>query len=620
MTQGGRQRPNLSQPKQAVDDDRGDGSDMDLSRSLATLPACYDLQMLEAFLSETDSPLEGLTPRAASALLLLDGFTATPDDVKELTSALADLGLSLEETPAGAPRKDAGLSSQRLTPDEEVDLSERIASSYQQIIQQSLMVPLLAQYVFSIINDTIAGGSRKLMATFDVARFTGSGDDADPDDGGLPEDEDFEAANPPPDADTADEANDDSEQDADTDQDGDDKFKNAPQSALARRVVMEILAHRDNFLTGPIKKEDAIIVTRQLHDGLRFRFLIVDRICANFSSVNDRMGAIRQKIGQIARRHKLPPSDVFDAVIIGGRNLPKLDASSAELVSLRELALAFANDCGLPLRDYTDIASTLSRAIRVHRASRDEMMVKNSRLVTKIATDRIRSGTAGGLDFDDLVQEGNIGLMRGIEKFDHTKGTKLSTYAGWWIRQAMNRAISDQSRVVRISVHMRELAVRVSRLSRLYSQQHGVEPTIRELSDVSRIPVEQIRLIKNTTGSVVSLDAPVFTENDPKSASPTKWIDALVDGLAPSPEQILHNKELRRLIVRAVDGLPPRSEEVLFYRMGLVPTVVDTTLSAIGDRYHITRERLRQLEQASLGALANVARLASAASSMDDPA
>ena len=347
-----------------------------------------------------------------------------------------------------------------------------------------------------------------------------------------------------------------------------------------------------------------------MHDGIRFRFLVIDRISENYQKLADEMGGIKRRIGQIARQAGADPVQLFEKLTgqrkarIAGRIL---QPHVTELSAIKEKIDEFSLKCGLSLAEYQATSSALRRAIQINVASRNEMMLKNRRLVTKIVQDRPRGNDMMGMDFGDLVQEGNIGLMRAVEKYDHTKGTRFSHYAGWWIRQAINRAMSDQSRVVRVPVHASELAVRVSRLSRQFLQQHGIEPTIKELASIAGVPPEQIRLIRASTGVTLSLDAPVHEADG--ELSQVSWVDTLVDKAAAGADRILHNTELRNHIERALSELTPRCEEIIIYRMGLIRTVGDTTLGNVGKRFNITRERLRQLEQASLISLSKVSRL-----------
>ncbi len=325
---------------------------------------------------------------------------------------------------------------------------------------------------------------------------------------------------------------------------------------------------------------------------------------------NKKIISLEGNLLRLAMDHKIPRNE-FIKFYIGNEinpNLKKfLDTNSVwkqffsknkeEFKNIRERLIEISHKLGMSVTDFKKLVSRVQKGEKESRIAKKEMVEANLRLVISIA----KKYTNRGLQFLDLIQEGNIGLMKAVDKFEYRRGYKFSTYATWWIRQAITRSIADQARTIRIPVHMIETINKIVRTQRLILSEFGREATPEELAKKLRMPLDKVRKVLKISKEPVSLEKPVGDEEDSSLG------DFIEDTKALAPLEQAIKSNLGEATTKILSTLTPREERVLRMRFG-VGMNTDHTLEEVGLQFSVTRERIRQIEAKALRKLKHPSR------------
>ena len=325
---------------------------------------------------------------------------------------------------------------------------------------------------------------------------------------------------------------------------------------------------------------------------------------------NKKVVSLESNLLRLALDHKIPRNE-FIKFYIGNEINPNLKKfldtnllwkkffakNKEEFKNIRERLIETSHKLGMSVTDFKKLVSRVQKGERESRIAKKEMVEANLRLVISIA----KKYTNRGLQFLDLIQEGNIGLMKAVDKFEYRRGYKFSTYATWWIRQAITRSIADQARTIRIPVHMIETINKIVRTQRLILSEFGREATPEELAQKLRMPLDKVRKVLKISKEPVSLEKPVGDEEDSSLG------DFIEDTKALAPLEQAIKSNLGEATTKILSTLTPREERVLRMRFG-VGMNTDHTLEEVGLQFSVTRERIRQIEAKALRKLKHPSR------------
>jgi RNA polymerase primary sigma factor len=548
-------------------------------------------------------------PDVESLLLSDEGVTADEDAAEEAAAALASVETEIGRTtdPVRMYMREMG-SVELLTREGEIEIAKRIEDGLRQVLSALSSYPesvahLLREY------DGIESGETRLSDIITGFNDLNTDDDAIAQAEAAPSTTDLRD-------DSADSDDDDDDDDSSSSSDVVDTGPD-PEEAAARFAELRKLYNKVQNELAKHGRDDKR--TRKTLDLISERFMelkltprVVETLVDNLRGMVERIRTHERVImGICVQKAHMPRKDFITSFpdnetdlnwlqkqIKAGRNYsPVLAEHSDEIVKAQKRLIAIQEESGLSISEIKDINRRMSIGEAKARRAKKEMVEANLRLVISIA----KKYTNRGLQFLDLIQEGNIGLMKAVDKFEYRRGYKFSTYATWWIRQAITRSIADQARTIRIPVHMIETINKLNRVSRQMLQEMGREPSPEELAERMEMPEDKVRKVLKIAKEPISMETPIGDDEDSHLG------DFIEDIAVLSPVDMATMEGLREATHYVLAGLTPREAKVLRMRFG-IDMNTDHTLEEVGKQFDVTRERIRQIEAKALRKLRHPSR------------
>jgi RNA polymerase primary sigma factor len=532
----------------------------------------------------------------AETLLMQDAAPAVADEdvVAEAEQALTTVDSEFGRTtdPVRMYMREMG-SVDLLTREGEIEIAKRIEEGLRHMVQAISSCPLTIQQILDMAAQVEKDEIRidELIDGFvELETEAGPEDSAaeEPADDNVNDDEDDEAATAAVAAANLAQL----------------KTEALAQFDFIRKAYKKAQAAQVKYGLGSTQQMKAQTEVTELLMAFRFSVRQVDRLCEQIRNAVEEVRSHERKIMEFCVARSGMPRPHFIKTFPGNEtNLAWVDKEVAakkaycstlakvqyEVKAHQEALIAMQERVGLPIKSLKDVNKQMSTGEAKARRAKREMIEANLRLVISIA----KKYTNRGLQFLDLIQEGNIGLMKAVEKFEYRRGYKFSTYATWWIRQAITRSIADQARTIRIPVHMIETINKMNRISRQILQETGVEPDPATLALKMEMPEDKIRKIMKIAKEPISMETPIGDDEDSHLG------DFIEDSSTLSPDDSAIYANLRFATREVLDSLTSREAKVLRMRFGIEMNT-DHTLEEVGKQFDVTRERIRQIEAKAL--------------------
>ena len=377
-------------------------------------------------------------------------------------------------------------------------------------------------------------------------------------------------------------------------------MKKENENEKVQSKVEKTVEHKDKKDVTPEEKLNNIIKKAKEKGKITYGELASELDDANTEQIDKVFDAFEDMGVSVLKEDDLDleEPDIDELEAVEDIKVEDIDLASMEGINIDDPVRMYLREIGrIPLLSYDEELELAKKVLAGDEAAKQKLAESNLRLVVSIA----KKYVGRGMLFLDLIQEGNMELIKAVEKFDYTKGYKFSTYATWWIRQAITRAIADQARTIRIPVHMVETINKLIRTSRHLLQQLGREPTPEEIAAEMEIPVEKVTEIQKIAQDPVSLETPIGEEDDSHLG------DFIQDDDSPAPQDAAAYTLLREQLEEVMKTLTPREAKVLKLRFGLEDGK-SRTLEEVGKEFNVTRERIRQIEAKALRKLRHPSR------------